>query len=44
METMSDVDIVALEQKIRAPFRSGGSKVLDANGKVCLAIDRSYST
>eukprot|EP00286_Rhodomonas_abbreviata_P008397 CAMPEP_0181323850 /NCGR_PEP_ID=MMETSP1101-20121128/20024_1 /TAXON_ID=46948 /ORGANISM="Rhodomonas abbreviata, Strain Caron Lab Isolate" /LENGTH=253 /DNA_ID=CAMNT_0023431943 /DNA_START=75 /DNA_END=836 /DNA_ORIENTATION=+ len=26
-------DIVALEQAVRTPFRSGGSKVLDENGK-----------
>mmetsp|Transcript_50779 Transcript_50779/g.126410 ORF Transcript_50779/g.126410 Transcript_50779/m.126410 type:complete len:254 (+) Transcript_50779:225-986(+) len=30
---MGDVDIVALENTIRTPFRSGGTKVLDENGK-----------
>mmetsp|Transcript_27058 Transcript_27058/g.52737 ORF Transcript_27058/g.52737 Transcript_27058/m.52737 type:complete len:255 (+) Transcript_27058:24-788(+) len=31
---MGDVDIVALENLIRTPFRSGGTKVLDENGKI----------
>jgi hypothetical protein len=32
---MGDVDIVALENTIRTPFRTGGTKILGEDGKVC---------
>lgn len=33
MADKGDVDILALEQMVRTPFRSGGIKVVDENGK-----------